>query len=94
MNNELSDSYKYVSEAAWLPTYIGVSIIVLTSINNGYLAMFIMLVALTATRMILELLYRFVFDKNRLLLKTGVIAFVCQLAVWLSVLWWYVGQSK
>ncbi|MEJ2362444.1 MAG: hypothetical protein P8Z75_13700 [Gammaproteobacteria bacterium] len=94
MNNEMSDTHKYVSEAVWLPTYIGVSIIVLTSINNSYLATILILVALTGTRILLEILYRFVFDKGRLHFKTGIIAFSCQLAGWLSVLWWYACQNK
>ena len=81
--------YKYVAEAVWLPTYVGVGALVVGNIDNSAIAAAVMVVALIACRMVLELAYRIAFGDARLQWRVAVVAFGAQLAVW-GILWaWY-----
>ncbi len=79
---ENDDNKKYVSELVWLPTYLVIAILILGNIESGIIKTIAMFVALIGTRMILEFLYRLAFKERRLHLKTGIIAFLCQVMAW------------
>ena len=84
----IQQPYRYVSEAAWVPSYIGIAVITLGTIERAWLASTILLVALLAFRVMLELIYRFVLGDSRLQVGTQLIAFAAQVLVW-AALWWY-----
>ena len=86
MENETSN--KYVSEIVWLPTYAAIVILVLGSIENSAVATLTLIAALYGSRMVLELIYRIIFGDQRLLIKTGVIAFLCQVLVLTAFISW------
>ena len=81
-------SHKYVSEVVWLPTYVAIIILVLGNVKSSGIATLTLLVALIGSRMILEFIYRIIFNEKRLLLKTGIMAFICQLLVWVTIIFW------
>ena len=86
MENETSN--KYVSEIVWLPTYAAIIILVLGSIENSVVATLTLLVALIGSRMLLELIYRIIFSDKRLRIRTGIIAFLCQVLVLTALISW------
>ena len=77
--------YKYISEAVWLPTYLGIGALVLGLIDNTAIATAVLIVALVVGRMVLELAYRIAFGDARLQWRIGAVAFGAQLAVWGSL---------
>lgn len=92
--SNFSTPYKYVHEAIWLPTYVVVALISLGTVQNSGVATLVMIVALIACRMFLELLYRAAFGDERLTVGIGLLAFVSQLVVWGAVLGWYIHSSQ
>lgn len=74
--------HHYVSDAVWLPTYFRIAALALGGISNSAIAPAAVLIALLSCRLILELIYRFVFGNSRLQWRVGVLAFVAQLAAW------------
>jgi hypothetical protein len=90
MDKGLGDNQRYVAEIVWLPTYIGVAVLVLGGIDNSNLATATMLIAVIGSRMVLELIYRLVFGPARLRIRTGIVAFVCQALAWGLIWWWYI----
>ena len=89
LSSNLTTQYKYAHEAVWLPTYAALVLIVLGTIQNSNVATLVGIVSLIVCRMFLELLYRLVFGDERLTVRIGLLAFVCQLFVWGSVFGWY-----
>ncbi len=79
---------RYVNELVWLPTYLGIVILILGNIENGAIKTIAMFGALIGTRMILEFIYRLIFEERRLHAKTGIITFLCQIMAWGSILIW------
>jgi hypothetical protein len=85
--------YRYISEAVWLPTYIGIAALVLGTINNPALATAVGLASALVCRMLLELLYRIAFGETRLQLRIQLATFSLQLLVWILVWGWYVQRT-
>jgi hypothetical protein len=83
---------KYISELVWLPTYLALAALVLSSISNSSLAAVVLIVGLIASRLVLELAYRFVFGDSRLQWRVGAAAFALQLMVW-GALWALYAQT-
>jgi len=85
--------YRYISEAVWLPTYAGVTALVLGTISNGNIATVVGIVSLLGCRVFLELLYRIVFGEARLQPRMQLATFGVQLVVWVLVWGWYVQRT-
>jgi len=85
--------YRYISEAVWLPTYIGITALVLGTINNAGFATVVGLISLLLCRIFLELLYRMAFGGARLQWRTQLATFGFQLVVWALVWGWYVQRT-
>jgi len=84
---------RYVSEAVWLPTYIGVAALVLSTVQSSAAATLLVVVGLIGCRLVLELLYRVAFGVTRLDWRTGLVAFGSQVIVW-ALLWgWHAQRS-
>ncbi len=88
MNTEKTDDHRYVSELVWLPTYLMVAIFVFSRIDNPLIAVIAIFVVPMVIRIILEVMYSFLFGAKRLTLKIGVTGFLCQLAVWGGLVFW------
>ncbi len=89
MSNEqrvISPNNKYVTEVVWLPTYVGVVLLLVGALGVGAIEIFL---GLVASRAILDLTYRIVFGERRHELRTKLIAFASQLVVWGLVWVWY-----
>ena len=84
---------RYVSEAVWLPTYIGVAMVVLGTVSSSWVATLLVVAALIGCRLLLELLYRMVFGTARLEFRTGLIAFGSQIVVWALIWAWHAQRS-
>jgi len=78
--------HRYVAEAVWLPTYVGLTMLILGGIANTTLASAVLLASLLASRMLLELVYRVTFGDARLQLRIQLAAFAFQVIVW-GLLW-------
>ena len=78
-----------IAEVVWLPTYLGVSLVVLATVNNSAVATVVLILALIACRFVLEVLYRFAFGEARLESRTRWLAFSSQVIVWGLVLVWH-----
>ena len=85
--------HRYVSEAIWLPTYLGVSAVVLGTINSSAIAAVFLLVAPIGSRFVLEFIYRVVFGDARLQWRIGIAAFVTQLVIWGLLATWYLQKG-
>ena len=81
------DHSKFVSELVWLPSYLGLTFLMIGVTGSTGL---VILVALLACRVALELLYRIMFGARRRELGIGAIAFVAQCVIWGGVWAWYV----
>ena len=93
MTSAVPDHRRYVSETVWLPTYAAVVVLVLAGFSGSWVAIPVMFIALVASRMVLELLYRLVLGPARLALSTGLVAFAAQLVVWFLVWGWLAQRS-
>ena len=80
-------SNKYVNDVVWLPTYLSLILILITSIENDLVFALLLFPALITTRMILELVYRIIFNEQRLTLQNNIIALLSQAIVWGIVLY-------
>ena len=85
--------HRYIAEAVWLPTYIGLCILVVGTVANAAVATALVLVSLIASRLVLELVYRMVFGDARLQLRTQLAAFGFQAFVWSLVWFWYAQRT-
>jgi len=83
--------YRYVAESTWLPTYLGITAVVLGLIENTALASVVLVLSLLLFRMALELVYRLAFGDARLHLRTQLAAFGAQVIVW-SLIWTWHAQ--
>ncbi len=82
----MAATWDYMTEVVWLPTYIGVSLLLLSAFNVGSIGIF---AALIACRFFLELAYDIIFGTAKHELRTKLIAFSVQTVVW-GVVWvWY-----
>src|SRR5258708_436726 len=81
------DHSKFVSELVWLPSYLGLTFLMIGVTGSAGL---VVLVALLVCRAALELLYRVVFGARRRELSIGAIAFAAQCVIWGGVWAWYV----
>jgi len=86
--------HRYMAEAVWLPTYIGLVMLVLGKVENGTLASALVIVALVGSRMLLELVYRLTFGDARLQLRTQLAAFAFQVVAWGLVWAWYAERTS
>ncbi len=84
---------RYIAEVVWLPTYLGVSLVVLATVDNSALATAVLVFALTTCHFLLEVLYRFAFGDARLDSRTKWLAFGSQLIVWGLVLAWHAQRT-
>ena len=80
---------KYVNEAVWIPTYFVLGVLVVGLITNPNIAMLVVFVSLVFARMALEFIYRVLFDEKRLTIKTGIMAFTCQVLVYWALMLWF-----
>ena len=86
--------HRYMAEAVWLPTYIGLVMLVLGKVENGTLASALVIVALVGSRMLLELVYRLTFGDARLQLRTQLAAFAFQAVAWGLVWAWHAQRTS
>ena len=85
--------YRYVAESTWLPTYLGITVVVLGVIENTGLASVVLIASLVLFRMALELVYRLAFGDARLHLRTQLAAFGAQVIVWGLIWTWHAQRA-
>ena len=85
--------HRYMAELVWLPTYISLGMLILGTVANTALASALVLVSLIASRMLLEVTYRFIFGDARLQLRTQLAAFGFQAVAWGVVWFWYAQRA-
>ena len=78
---------KLVNDFVWTPSYIGVATLCLGLYQGELVTLLIIILALMATRFVLEFIYRLIFGARRLQLSTGIITFVCQIVTWVGIIY-------
>lgn len=76
----------YMTEVVWLPTYAGVSLLLLSVFDVGTIGIF---AALITCRFFLELVYDLIFGAAKHELRTKLVAFASQVVIWGTVWVWY-----
>ena len=84
---------RLIGEIIWLPTYLGVLLLLLSSLNGGIVRDVVILMALFGCRFVLELTYRITFGDARLETRTKLWAFGSQLIVWGLIWAWHFQQA-
>jgi hypothetical protein len=90
---EKSDSQRLVAEAVWLPTYAGVCLLLLSTLNDGIVADIVVLGAMLGCRIALEFTFRVAFGEARLAARTQFLAFGLQLVIWSLIWFWHFQKS-
>jgi hypothetical protein len=81
------DHQRYVPEVVWLPTYIGLTLLLMAGFHANFIEILAMLIVF---HIFVELIYRITFREARHLLQTKLLTFLLQVIVWACIWWWYV----
>jgi vacuolar-type H+-ATPase subunit I/STV1 len=81
------DHYKFVSQLVWLPSYVGIALLMIGVTGGTGL---VVLGAILAGGAALEFIYRVAFGARRRELGIGTITFALQCVVWGGVWAWYI----
>jgi hypothetical protein len=75
-----------VRDIVWLPTYIGLALLLIGAFHAYFVVVFVVLIA---CRFVLELLYEVVFSESKNKRSTQLITVAFQILVWGGVWLWY-----